>query len=166
MPKLISPELASFARKFMDKPTGAHQPVSVLDLGSMLSILFYRDEHFQVEQYVVRPSPAMNGYHRHPNADTIDIVLCGKGEFVVGERQDKFDGKMAIYIDHEEWHTVGELLVGGAFFSIQEWHGMAPNVSLTQNWEGLPFSKEQWKLLRHKPAIWKPSRGPSDGLQG
>jgi quercetin dioxygenase-like cupin family protein len=149
-----SDRLVAFAEWFLTQPLIALTPpaLPVLSQGQVAHVVLYRDNQFQVEQYLLMQKNAVFPPHRHPHVDTIEVDVSGEMLFTVdgvatrgnvtlriqtpyGDEIQK--AAVRIRANQEHWVTVGE--TGGAFLSIQEWIGVGPT-SVVLDWDGPVFS--------------------------
>lgn len=146
--------LVAFAEWFLTQPLIALTPpvVPVLSQGQVAHVVLYRDNQFQVEQYLLMQKNAVFPPHRHPHVDTIEVDVAGEMLFTVDgvatrgnttlRVQTPYGGEIEkpavrIRANQEHWVTVGD--TGGAFLSIQEWIGGEPT-SVVLDWDGPSFS--------------------------
>ena len=104
--------------------------------GARLDLL-YRAESFQIER-VIHGAFEVVPMHRHPIVDSFEFPLWGSGELWLGARKfdldDKFTPWRGIYISRNTWHGGKGKDRGGAFLSVQSWHGPIIGSVIT-SWE-------------------------------
>lgn len=149
--------LAAFARWFLAQPFGSLRPphslVNVFETegGIVVGTVLCRDPPYQVELFA-GPGPGHFPPHRHPDVDSIEVMLGGDVGFALHGRPIFTDEQLAavgpdgssavlgmrVRVRPGDFHgaTVGR--AGGAFLSIQRWlHDVAPT-SVGLNWDGPP----------------------------
>lgn len=153
--------LGSYARWVLSQPLGSFRPPqnsarSYLQQDiHVAGVVLHRDGHFQTEMFQAVRGPEWDGKsveHRHPNVDSIEVLLCGdvrftmRGRPVWGEADAARllpDGSAAlcgakIRVRPTDWHAALVGPAGGAFLSIQRWlNGVSPS-SVGMDWEGPP----------------------------
>ena len=107
---------------------------AVTSIEGVTSVLWYRHEQFQVQQFIVPPNYVIPA-HVHPNVDSFELYLGGEiqfsknGEFRISHEQSRQTGQYGeaalrgnlIRVRPHEWHggTFGP--AGGVFMSLQHW---------------------------------------------
>jgi len=147
--------LPSFARWFLSQPFRALRPPRSLvyfyqtEGGIVISTVLCRHGQYQVELFA-GPGPGFFPPHRHPNVDSIEVMLGGDVGFRVGERTVFSEAQLAstasdgaslvtgqrIRVRPTDQHgaSVGE--AGGAFLSIQRWLNDVEPTSVGLDWDG------------------------------
>lgn len=139
-------------------------PWATYNYGPVSSVVLHRDPPFQAELFILAPGLGFPRAHRHPDVDSVELVVSDYIPFFVNGRDvTRVDGLRecittnygAKYsVGAEDWHSVGDVPKGGAFMSFQMWlNGVMPT-SVGLNWTGTPVSDEHRRLLRQPGAKW------------
>ena len=145
--------LIRFAEQFLSRQV--HQcragEASVESQDSVVHYTLFRENEFQVEQYVIVGRDIEYPPHSHPNVETIEFRLCGDLLFYVEgqpcehnttltlelDGEQRLENVVRIHAGQEHWLKVGS--TGGAFLSIQRWLNRRPT-SVVLDWDGPAFS--------------------------
>src|ERR1043166_4971830 len=154
--------LLNFADLMLHRGLSQFEPVDIYNGGAFATMILHRDPPFQAELCIMWPFDEGFGNDRHPHINAYECFLYGDIPFKVnGKRVVEADlvkevlPKYVRKVDSTDWHTVDAMPKGGAFLSIQEWLDDAVMTSVSMDWEGLPLSKEQNRLLHEPNAFWK-----------
>jgi hypothetical protein len=127
---------------------------------SIVGIVLYRKDQYQVELFIVPYSPSSFTLHCHPDVDTYEFPLTGDnalyldGELMFTTEQVRqwLQGQLRsqpVHIAPDMWHC-GHGATPYAFLSIQHWlHGVQPT-SVGLNWQGLPSSARHAAFLNRE----------------
>jgi hypothetical protein len=164
--------LIDYAHWILGQEIKTLHPVEIYNGGSFATMILHREKPYQAELAIMWPFVEGFGNHRHPNINAYECFLYGDIPFVVNgkrvtESVKEFLPRLVIKVDATDWHTVDTMPMGGSFLSIQEWRN-DKMTSVCMDWEGLPISKEQNRMLHDKKATWKRTtrkqmKGVSDG---
>lgn len=142
--------LAAFARWFMAQPptawrTPAHATYEFDAQGSKVSsVILYREGQYQAELFMCTEA-GIFPEHSHPNVSSIEVMLAGRIDFTVRGRR-AFPEEMLANNRPTQGMMIGVgagvphgAIVhdgGGAFISLQRWHGGVPITSVGVDWDG------------------------------
>jgi len=114
---------------------------AVTCIEGVTSVLWYRHEEFQVQQFIVPPNYVIPA-HVHPNVDSFELYLGGEIQFSKGDAfevsaedavrtgqygEAAMRGKL-IRVRPHEWHGGVFGAAGGVFMSLQHWlNGVKPH---------------------------------------
>lgn len=143
-------DLEAFASWFLARKVSEiiPPPKPLLDLPTGPTFVLYRKGQYQVELIVVPKEYDFSSEHRHPNIDSIEVVLTYPGAQFT--RNGKPVNDMLIRITHDDWHGGKVTGEGVAFLSIQKWLNGTTPTSVTMDWEGKVLCKEHGEMLGSK----------------
>lgn len=130
---------------------------AIINFGSIVRLLLYRKDQFQVELFIVPDSNSSFTLHCHPNVDTYEFPLTGDnrlfldGHCVFSDEQVQqwLTGAVKsqpVHIGPKCYHH-GYGNTPYAFLSIQHWLNNIPPSSVGYDWEGIPSSLQHAQLL-------------------
>ena len=165
---LAAPDpLIAFSEWFLSSPLNLLKPpmYGVHFFGDLMSVVLYRDDHFQAELFIVRPNPSEPcGEHGHPDIDSMEVAVSGELYFTIENRpvarrkhvrETLSDGTSARFgrfarVLPGQPHTAFVGRQGGCFISLQRWlHGVKPS-SIGLNWSGPAHAAEFKKAYLEK----------------
>ena len=158
VPKFRS--LSAFAKWFMAQPLSALRPPAAAvyhyetKAGPVHGIVLYRKAPFQVELFSGVPGPVRFDdfpEHRHPNVDSIEVLLSGSVAFSLNGDSSPFAGHVSevaadgaslncgkrVRVRPEDWHSAVLGPESGAFLSIQHWLNGVQPTSVGLDWDGV-----------------------------
>lgn len=137
-------ELTRFLRAFLaTAPVIGHVPLenAVWNIDQVISVLLYRKDQFQVQQFIVPPDYVIPA-HVHPNVDSYEVFVGGSIRFThsgvvvldtdVDRRVDQYGSSIhrgaVIRVKPNDRHGGYFGMAGGVFLSVQQWqHGVKPH---------------------------------------
>lgn len=154
------PNLGTFARWVLQQSLGDIRPTKdslrtyVHGNCTATTLVLFRHPPYQVELVTFFPSPGgcVAPDHRHPDIDSIEVILSGDVGFTLRGKQLLTDEMLAkshpdgaawvlgakIRVRPTDFHGARVGPAGGTFLSIQRWlHGIEPS-SVVMNWEVPP----------------------------
>ena len=155
----MASSLIEYAHWFLGQKIESLRPVEIYNGGSFATTILHREPPFQAEMAIMWPFENGFGNHRHPNIDAYECFLFGEIPFIVNgnrvaEPVKEFLPRLVVKVDAEDWHTVDSMPKGGSFLSLQRWRPGSRMTSVCMDWEGVPLSKEQNKMLHSPMANW------------
>ena len=159
-------ELQQFAKRFLTGRINwwnVPRTNAITNYGTIIGIVLYRKEQFQVELYISPYNIAAFAEHTHP--DVMEFSLTGDADLVVNgqpcyskeDAQSWLQGllpTLPIHIAPTSIHG-GVSRTPYAFLSIQHWLNNVPPTSVGLNWAGKPVSVEQETLWLLQDAVDK-----------
>jgi hypothetical protein len=140
--------LRDYVLALVQAPIGRIDPrhVAIRDVGPIATITLHRAPPFQAELVLVKPGGQGFPEHRHPNVDSVEIVLSGDIRFTRnGAPEPLCDGWPALVaegrlgligIPHTDWHGAAVGPDGAAFISCQHWLNGVEPTTVGADWDG------------------------------
>ena len=163
-------------------------------IDDVTSITWYRNGQYQVQVFAVPPNYIIPA-HTHPNVDSYEVIMGGRGAFAIHGRwvveddyeilkknQPPLNGLRGsvLRVRPNAWHGAAVGRTGAVFMSVQHWiNGVKPHCvasdytgptlgkhHMSQVKVGHPVDKGGQKNLTFKDAAWLEDDAPWDYLEG
>ena len=157
-------KLTEFVKAFCERPFGSLLPPfhCAENVDGVAKYILFREPPFQVELITFWPGGFAVPEHRHPNVDTIQVLLSGDLRFMVDGKTAPWKAlddrlvckpgfeilKRTVAIRANQSHSAESQRTGATWLSFENWVGTEEIHTTVEDWDGQAFGPKHYHLIK------------------